>query len=57
MQNLSNIELYKILCSNELSIPLFSQAWWLDSTAGVGSWDVALVQSGDKIYASMPYFM
>lgn len=46
---------YKVLCAEEKSIPLFSQAWWLDATAGEGKWDVALVEDGGRIVASMPY--
>lgn len=50
-----NIDLYRALCDREHSIPLFSQAWWLDATAGLGNWDVALVKKGDEILASLPY--
>lgn len=49
------IDKYRILCDQEQSIPLFSQAWWLDATAGEGMWDVALVFENDQIVASMPY--
>lgn len=48
---------YRKLCSQESSIPLFSQAWWLDATAGEGAWDVALVEKGDVIVAAMPYVL
>lgn len=51
----NNIEQYRALCAEESSIPLFSQAWWLDATAGPGGWDVALVEKGGAIVASMPY--
>lgn len=50
-----NIDLYRTLCDQEHSIPLFSQAWWLNATAGPGNWDVALVKKGDAILASLPY--
>lgn len=46
---------YRALCESEPSIPLFSQAWWLEALAGGGHWDVALVESGGQIVASMPY--
>lgn len=46
---------YRSLCTQEPTIPLFSQAWWLDATAGEGAWDAALVEKGDAIVASMPY--
>lgn len=50
-----NVEKYRAFCSLEPSVPLFSQAWWLDATAGIGCWDVALVEAGDRIVASLPY--
>lgn len=48
---------YRALCESEPSIPLFSQAWWLDAVAEQDHWDVALVESGGQIVASMPYVM
>ena len=51
----NNKEKYKALCAQEPTIPLFSQAWWLDATAGDGNWDVALVEENGEIVASMPY--
>jgi hypothetical protein len=50
-----NKDIYRELCIKEPSIPLFSQAWWLDVTAGAEGWDVALVRKGDEVVASMPY--
>lgn len=47
--------LYRKLCENERSIPFFSQAWWLDATAGNEGWDVAIVERGGRIIASLPY--
>ncbi|KAA6184831.1 GNAT family N-acetyltransferase [Thiohalocapsa marina] len=46
---------YRALCESEPTIPLFSQAWWLDALAGENQWDVAVVESGGQIVASMPY--
>ena len=51
----SNKEKYKKLCTEEPSIPIFSQDWWLDATAGSRNWDVALVENRDSIIACMPY--
>lgn len=51
----SAVDKYRTLCTQEPSIPLFSQAWWLDATAGEGAWSVALVERGDVIVAAMPY--
>lgn len=45
---------YRTLCNSEPSIPLFSQAWWLDAVAG-DNWEVALVEKGGEVVASMPY--
>lgn len=43
-------ELYRKLCEQEPSIPLFSQAWWLDAVCGEAAWDVALVEKGGKYW-------
>lgn len=51
----NRIKKYHDLCAQEHSIPLFSQAWWLDATAGEGKWDAALVEKGGGIVAAMPY--
>lgn len=48
-------EKYRVLCEQECSIPLFSQAWWLDATAGIGHWDLALVENAGVIVAALPY--
>lgn len=45
---------YRNLCDSEPSIPLFAQAWWLDAVAG-DSWEVAVVEKGGEIVASMPF--
>jgi hypothetical protein len=45
---------YRELCEIEPSIPLFSQAWWLDAVAG-DSWDVVLVTKGQQVIGSLPY--
>lgn len=54
---LNDIIKYRNLCDHEQTIPLFSQAWWLDATAGEGAWDVALVEKGNHIVAAMPYVL
>jgi hypothetical protein len=46
---------YRALCETEPTIPLFSQAWWMDATAGPGNWDVALVESNGQVNAALPY--
>ncbi|WP_313290431.1 GNAT family N-acetyltransferase [Stutzerimonas nitrititolerans] len=47
---------YRALCEQESAIPIFSQAWWLDSVAG-DDWDVVLVEKGNIIQASLPYVL
>ncbi|GJG94618.1 GNAT family N-acetyltransferase [Cupriavidus pauculus] len=46
---------YRQHCNTAANIPLFSQAWWLDATAGPGNWSATLVERGGQIVASMPY--
>lgn len=53
---LTNKEKYRQLCIEEDSIPIFSQAWWLDSVTD-GNWDVVLIEKGGKIEASLPYVL
>ena len=47
-------EKYYDLCEIEKTIPIFSQAWWIDAVCG-DDWDVCLVEKGNEIYATMPY--
>lgn len=46
---------YACLCRTESSIPIFSQPWWLDATAGADRWEVVLVEKGGRLLASLPY--
>jgi hypothetical protein len=48
--------MYRELCELEDSIPLFSQAWWLDAVAG-DTWDVSVVEKGGTLVAAMPYLL
>jgi hypothetical protein len=52
---LTDKNLYRELCKNEPSIPIFSKDWWLDAVCGEDNWDVALVKRGGLISASLPY--
>lgn len=45
---------YRILCDEEPTIPIFNQAWWLDSVAG-DNWAVVLVEKGGRVQAALPY--
>lgn len=52
----NNTRKYRTLCETEKNIPVFSQAWWLDSVCGMDNWDVVFVEKGDEVIASMPYY-
>ncbi len=51
------VDKYRTLCETENSIPLFSQAWWLDTVAGKNNWDVVIIERDKEIIASMPYML
>jgi len=51
---MTNKERYRSLCEQEKTIPIFSQAWWLDAVAA-DKWDVVLVKKGDQIIGALPY--
>ncbi len=50
-------EKYRALCLDERSIPIFSQAWWLDAVCGQESWDVAIAQKAGRINGCLPFFI
>lgn len=47
-------DVYRALCETEPTIPLFSQAWWLDAVAGE-DWNVVLVTKGQQVIGALPY--
>jgi hypothetical protein len=47
---------YRELCQAEPTIPIFSQDWWLDAVCGSSSWDVVMLEKGDRVYATLPYY-
>lgn len=49
-----SIEVYRTLCDQEESIPLFSQAWWLDAVAPE-MWSAVLAYKGEQIVGALPY--
>lgn len=51
---MNNKEKYILFCEKEKTIPVFSQAWWLNTVAG-DDWDVCLLENGEGIFAFMPY--
>ena len=48
---------YRKFCKTQSSIPIFSKDWWLDAVCGEDNWDVVLVEKGEEISASMPYYL
>jgi lipid II:glycine glycyltransferase (peptidoglycan interpeptide bridge formation enzyme) len=48
-------ELYRKLCQEDASIPLFLRSWWLDATCGMDDWDVAVVANGNRVQAALPF--
>jgi hypothetical protein len=48
---------YRNLCTTEPSIPIFSNAWWLDAVTGPDGWDVALARAKGRIVGAMPFFI
>jgi hypothetical protein len=52
-----NKKKFRTLCSKEISIPIFIQAWWLDAVCGKDNWDVVIAEKGGVIQAAIPYYM
>lgn len=48
-------EKYRLFCSQEKSIPTFSQDWWLDVVCGENNWNVAILENNEKVIAALPY--
>jgi hypothetical protein len=46
---------YRSFCALDNPLPIFSQPWWLDATAGDDNWDVAIVEVNKAIVAVLPY--
>lgn len=45
---------YRELSEAEQSIPIFSQAWWLDAVAG-DNWDAVIACKGSRVVGSLPF--
>ncbi len=54
---MSNKSKYRQFSKSNPALPIFSKDWWLDATCGADGWDVALVERGGEIVASLPYAM
>ena len=50
-------EVYRELCRQEPSIPIFSRDWWLDATCCENNWDVVLVEKDGVVVAAMPFLV
>jgi len=53
----SNQERYREICNSHPEIPVFSQAWWLDTIQNKGEWDVVIIEKNNILLATMPYFV
>jgi Acetyltransferase (GNAT) domain len=56
-ETVNNKEKYRRFCKREVSLPIFSKDWWLDAVCGESNWDVAILEKGGEIVASMPYML
>jgi len=54
---MKNQDKYRLLCKSEESIPIFSQAFWLDAICGMNNWDVLLYENENQIIGALPYFI
>ena len=52
----SNKSIYRLLC-DEKSIPLFMQAWWMDTVCGTDNWDVLLSEQNGRIVGALPFLL
>lgn len=54
---MSDKDLYRKLCKEELSIPIFSKDWWLDAVCGENNWSAVVIEKNGNVVAAMPYYM
>jgi len=47
---------YREFCQVTPDLPIFVQDWYLDANCTEGQWDVVLVEEGDRVVATLPYF-
>lgn len=52
---ISNKEIYRRICSEQPTLPLFLQAWWMDAVAE-NTWDVILAQRNGITEGVLVYF-
>ncbi|MBY0427560.1 MAG: hypothetical protein K2Q22_18130 [Cytophagales bacterium] len=56
MVPISKKDKYRAFCEQEMNLPIFMQAWWLDAVCIAGEWDVCLVEKDGKVIAAWPYY-
>lgn len=47
---------YLSFCKKEKGVPIFSLPWWLDIVCGKDNWDVILIEKGNEVIATFPYY-
>lgn len=52
---MTNKERYMQFC-DDIYVPIYSKAWWLDVVCQPENWDVWLYEKGGDILAAMPYY-
>ena len=52
---MTNKKKYIQFTKSEKKLPIFFQPWWLDTVSGKNNWNVAIVESDNKIIAALPY--
>ena len=50
-------EKYRDFCLQDLDLPVFYSAWWLDTVCGKNNWDVCLYEERGRILGILPYFL
>jgi hypothetical protein len=46
---------YRVFSDNEVNLPIFHRAWWLDAVAGADGWDACIVGSPVRLEAALPF--
>ena len=54
---MTNKERYGQLCSQEPSICVYDQPWWMDAVCGADNWDVVLYEKNGTLLGAMPYYV
>ncbi len=53
---MTNKDKYRLLCTTEKTIPLFSRDWWLDEVCGESKWDVLWIEQKGQVQAAWPIY-